>query len=233
MRNPHADAFTLIELLLASTITTIIIGGGLMVMSMVLQAYKQEGNRSSAAETAQLILDRMRQDLNAAYLSPHQDMTRMVGYDQQSGLVDADSLTFISCINSPVLTGAGSSDLAEVQYYIDVDPETPERWLLRRFDATPDDDPFTGGSVALLGPKVESLDFQYYDSYTWWPDWDSQKGLPAAIIITIGIFQPLRPDEELTPDRLKTFSTTVWLAARRNITYEEALLVEEETMETP
>jgi type II secretory pathway pseudopilin PulG len=231
MTRPHPNAFTLVELLLASSITAVIIGGGLMAMSVVLHAYKLEGNKGNLAETAQLILDRMRGDLNTAFLSPHNDVTRFVGYDLQGPQFDADSLTFISAVNSPVLTGGGTSDLAEIQYFIDTDEETPERWLIRRIDVTPDEDPFTGGTNALLGPKVVSLNFQFFDGIEWYPSWNSTKGLPAAVNITIGLFQPKRHDELPTVETLHQFSTTVWIASRREITMEEAWITEEEEME--
>lgn len=229
MRHTREKAFTLVELLLASAITAVIIGGGIASMSAVLHVYKLEGNKSSAAETAQLILERMRLDLAAAYLSPHSDATRFVGTNLQNGDMETDNLMFMSCVNSPVQTGGGTSDMVEIQYYIDTDEETPERWLIRRFDPTPDQEPFTGGMTALLGPKVESLSFQYYDGEAWYENWDSNKGLPAAVNVTVGIFQPTRPEEVPTAERLKQFSSTIWLASRREITYEEALVQEEES----
>lgn len=215
MTNRKKRAFTLVELLLASMMTAMILGSAFVSLSIVLKAYKELGSKTNLAETARLILDRMRADLESAFLSPHSDITRFVGYDQINGDLPADSLTFISAINKPINTGGGSSDLAEIQYYIDVDESTPERWLLRRMDYTPDTDPFSGGELALLGPRVTSLDFQYFDGMAWWPEWDSSSEIPMAVNISLGLFEASQPQEVPKPETIKTFSTTVWLACYR------------------
>ena len=200
-----------------------------MTLAFVMQTYKSEGNKENAAEIAQLALERMRMDLSSVYLSAHQDATRFVAYDLQSDQFDTDSLTFMSCVNSPVLTGAGTSDLAEVQYFIDLSPDTPEKWLVRRFDPTPDDDFFSGGTNALLGPHAESLNFLFFDGSQWVSSWDSKKGLPAAVNITIGLFFPKTPEDVPAPENLQQFSTTVWLPNHRAITAEEAMIEDEES----
>ncbi|MBN2327527.1 MAG: prepilin-type N-terminal cleavage/methylation domain-containing protein [Candidatus Omnitrophica bacterium] len=207
--------FTLVELVLASTLTALILGSAFVSLSTVLKAYKELGGKTNLAETARLILDRMRADLEMTFYSPHADYTRFVGYDQLNGDLPADSLTFISSVNNPVNTGGGSSDLAEVQYYIDVDDGTPERWLLRRMDYTPDSDPFTGGELALLGPRVASIDFQYFDGIVWQTEWDSSEAIPIAVNITIGLFEADHPEETPTLENLDYFSTSVWIACYR------------------
>lgn len=215
MTGKKQGAFTLIELLMAATLTAMILGGAFASLSIVMKAYKELAGKTNHAEIARLILDRMRADLEAAFFSPHGDLTRFVGYDQIEGDLAADSLTFISAVNKPVDTGGGSSDLAEVQYYIDMDETTPERWLLRRMDYTPDLDPFSGGDIALLGPHVTSLDFQYFDGQMWWPEWDSTSEIPVAVNVTIGLFEASELNEEPRPENLKTFSTTIWIACYR------------------
>ncbi len=214
MKN-RQKAFTLVELLLAATITAMVLGSAFASMSVVLRAYKELGGKTNMAETARLILDRMRTDLEATFLSPHEDVTRFVGYDQMTGELDTDSLTFISSVNNPAETGAGACDIAEIQYYIDLDETTPERWLLRRMDYTIDTDPFSGGELALLGPRVVSLELQYFDGEAWWPEWDSSSAIPIAVNISIGLFEASLPNEEPSPMNIKKFSTTVWIASYR------------------
>lgn len=214
MRRGRA-AFTLVELLMATTLTGLVLGGAFMSLSVVLRGYKEFSGKSNVSETARLILERMQSDLEAAFLSPHQDTTRFVGMDIQSGDFETDILTFISRIHNPVETGGGSSDLAEIQYYIDQDDTTPERWLLRRYDFSPDMDPFSGGDIALLGPQVVYLDFQYFDGAAWWPDWDSTESVPLAVYLTLGFFIPRQVDDEPTLENIQTFSTTVWIPSAR------------------
>lgn len=217
---PRNRGFTLVEVMLAATLTTLVIGGALASLSVMLQAYKKDRERTSNADAALAIFDRMRADLEAAFLSPHRAITRFVGTDAESNGMPADTLTFISAVNRPFETGLGTSDTAEVQYFIDEDPETPARWLQRRYDPTPDTDPFGGGMTALLGPRVVSLDLQYYDGLMWWPRWDSVQEIPMLVSIAIGIepggvpaaasaSAPAAPPDAAA---LETFSTVVRLA---------------------
>ncbi len=207
--------FTLIELLMAATLTAMVVGGAFVSLSVVLKAYKEHGRKANTPQIARLILERMRTDLQSTFLSPHDDRTRFVAQDFTNGEFSADTLTFISAVNKPMEYGAGTSDLAEVQYYIDQDDATPEKWLLRRFDPTPDSDPFSGGEAALLGPKVVSLDFQFYDGEMWWPEWDSMEEIPICVYAEIGLFEPERLGDTPTVTNVELFSTMIWIASYR------------------
>jgi general secretion pathway protein J len=207
--------FTLVELMMAATLTTLVLGGAFVSLSVVLQAYKLHGSKSNSADMANLIFERMRMDLASTFLSPHNAVTRFVGTDLMAEELPSDTLTFISTVNNPIETGEGSSDLTEIQYYIDMDEATPERWLLRRYDPTPDMDPFSGGTIALLGPKVCMLDFQYFDGDMWWPTWDSVQEIPICVNVTIGVFEPQNIWETPTPENVEQFSTTIWIATYR------------------
>ncbi len=209
------QGFTLVELLLAATLTTMVLGAGFISLSTVLQAYKLHGSRSVSADLAHLIFERMRYDLASTFLSPHEAVTRFVGTDAMNGDLPADTLTFISTVHNPVETGTGTSDLTEIQYYIDMDENTPERWLLRRYDPSPDTDPFSGGEIALLGPKVCLLDFQYFDGEMWWPTWDSVQEIPICVNVTIGLFNPEDIGELPTLENVEQFSTTLYIATYR------------------
>lgn len=214
------QAFTLIEVLMASTLTAIVMGASFATLSILLKAYKQQEGSHSAADMAHLIFERMNKDLTSTFFSPHQDVTRFVGLDMVTDDFETDSLTFISTVNNTLQTGEGTSDLVEIQYYIDLDDITPEKWLLRRYDATPDMDPFSGGSTSLFGPQVVALDLLYFDGTEWWPSWDSSNALPVAVNATLGIFQPGELGEVPTPENIKRFTKMLWLANYRASTGE-------------
>ena len=88
-------------------------------------------------------------------------------------------------------------------YYIENDPDTEVRWLLRREDATPDDDLLGGGAVALAGPYVAAMDFEFYDGLFWQAGWENPQQFPKAVRIGI-----LVVDENETENPI-VFSTTV------------------------
>lgn len=215
MQRQFTKGFTLIELMLAATITTVVIGGALVSVSAMLNAYKIRGSSGKHADTARFIFERMEKDLAAAFYSPHDANTRFVCQDLQNNGIPADNLMFISTVNNPTETGDGTSDIVEVQYYIDSDDGTPEKWLQRRYDPTPDMDPFTGGATALLGPSVISLDFQFYDGEMWWQQWDTVEEIPILVSISIGFYTPSTINQEPTPEDIEQYSSMVALAHYR------------------
>lgn len=215
LRRQNNHAFTLVELMLAATITTVVIGGALVSLSSMLQAYKIITSGGKHAGTARFIFERMGKDLAAAFYSPHDANTRFVCQDLTVNGLPADNLTFISTVNKPTETGDGTSDIVEIQYYIDGDNATPEKWLQRRYDPTPDMDPFSGGMTALLGPHVLYLDFQFYDGELWWPQWDTVEEIPILANITIGFFTPSRIDQQPMPEDIEQYSSLVRLVHYR------------------
>ncbi len=210
MRKNNKNAFTLIELILAATITTLIIGGGMVSLSTILDTYKKSTSEGQHADTARFIFERMEKDLTATFYSPHDANTRFVCQDQTTNGMPADDLMFVSTVNKAAETGQGTSDIVEIQYFIDMDDNTPERWLQRRFDPTPDMDPFNGGTKALLGPKVMFLDFQFYDGEIWWTQWDTVEEIPMLVNITIG-FMPseINQRQQPLPEEIEQYSTLV------------------------
>ncbi len=213
----RASGFTLVEVVLATTISALVLAGAYASLATILSAYRIQEGQYANTDKARLILSRMREDLAAAFLSPHQAMTRFVGTDNQNGTFSTDTLTFISTVNNSAHTGGGTSDLAEIQYYIDMDDSTEEKWLVRRFDATPDMDPFSGGELALLGPQALSLNFEYFDGAAWWPTWDSAEEIPIAVNVTVGIFEPKQLGEEPNETNVTHYSKLIWLAQYREI----------------
>lgn len=204
-------AFTLVEVLLAASLSMIVITGALFTLSSMLRAYKSRAGVNQSAEIANLILNRIRTDLMSVYFSAHGNGCLMIGTDLNNGVFDTDRLVFKSTVNDPIQLGSGTSDVAEIEYFVDTDDGTPIEWLQRRYDFTPDDDPLTGGTLALLGPRVLSMDIIYYDGLAWWAEWESEEELPIAVNITLGIFFPEEMGQEVTPEVLRQYSTTVWL----------------------
>ncbi len=209
--------FTLVELLLAATLGALVVTAAFASIALVLHGYKQYKNRSDAYEPARAALARMNREISSAFLSPHTGRTRFVGVPQMVEGIELDRLTFISVVNNPQRSLGGESDLCEIEYFIDSDTETPERWLQVRYDPTPDEDPFTGGVCHLLGPNVVSMTLYYFDGEFWLNEWDSTEQIPMAVNITLGVLK--RDAKSL--EELELFSTIAYPMAYRDAGSEE------------
>lgn len=212
----NQSGFTLVECILSVVITSLILGALYGCYAAGLQSWHIGMSRADLYQNGRTALDIMCRDLEAVFLSPNDFGTRFVGNDIKDEATgrDFDNLTFIAVNNHPWLGATGQSDLTEISYYIDMDPETPELWLQRRVDPTPDRDPFSGGVTSLLGIRVTSLDFRYLGGQDRWAyRWDSKQAIPRAVRITLTV----EPDPRLArpngdrPEQALTLSTTVWL----------------------
>ncbi len=215
----HASAggFTLVELILAGAIGAMVIVAAASTLMVAMKSHAARRDVTGIYEIGTTALDIMHRDLLSVFLAPADARTRFVAVDYEEQGRSMDQLIFMSTGYPTVESMGGESDLMEVHYYIDTDPSTEERWLQRRIDATPDDDPFTGGTNSLLGPHVASLDFQFYDGTDWWPSWDSKEEIPVAVSISLGVLEEKPsakrgaiPDEEPT-----LFNTMVWMPVYR------------------
>lgn len=212
----NQGGFTLVECILSIIITSLILGALYGCYAAGLQSWHQGMSRADLYQNGRAALDIMSRDLEAAFLSPNDFGTRFVGEDFQDPETgaDMDRLTFIAVNHEPYLGMTGQSDLTEISYFIDTDPKTPERWLQRRVDATPDRDPFSGGGVSLLGIRVVALDLRYLGGQDKWAYmWDSKRAIPRAVRITLTV-EPdprlARQNQRMLDDYL-TLTTTVWL----------------------
>lgn len=207
--------FTLVETILALVVTTLILGALYGSYSAGLRIWHAGMNRADLYQNARVALDVMSRDLEAAFLSPHNSGTRFLGRDvtdEETGL-PRDELSFIAINNDPYLGMSGQSDLTEISYFIDIDPETPERWLQRRQDPTLDRNPLAGGHSSLLGIRVIALDFRYLaGAEKWHEQWNSQSRIPRAVRITLTVeADPEVQRRSQGTDYTLTLGTTVWL----------------------
>ncbi len=152
--------FTLVELLVAGAMMAVLAGAGYSVIAGGVQASRRAHASGAAVAHAQQALAAMAADIRSAVARGD---VRMTALDARYEDLDADTIDFL--IPAP---GRRSEDprtggIYEVGYYVDNDPATDARWLLRRTDTTLDDDPLEGGNVRPAGAGVSELNLEFYD----------------------------------------------------------------------
>jgi len=147
-------------------------------------------------------------------------------HDARFGL-DEDTLRFTTVSNDPRRGDVPQTDLVEVAYFVDTDPQTPEQGLVRAVGTLPrllPDEPQPEQTPhEILSERIVSLNFRFYDADMgeWLDAWDRTDALPASVEITVGV-APLPWDEffaRLQNDRrwleqIEWFTTTVPLRVR-------------------
>lgn len=164
--------FTLIELVVSSTVMVGIIASAYLCLVSGTKGQRMVERRMDILQNARVALDLMAQDLRAACVL-HEDSS-FLGMNRtlkgpDGGEVESDNLDFATHNHEPA--GPGESDACEVSYFIDRNPRTGGLCLFRRRDATPDVDPLAGGTREEIAVGVRGFRLEYFNGFHWYDRW--------------------------------------------------------------
>ena len=188
--------FTLFEILLAFFIFSIIIFTIFATYTGTFRTINLTESRMNLYRRASIAMERMSEDLQAAYLSilpPNSfgmpaEYTQFVGEDNQINGRDADSLSFFSRIPEMFSEGEDTGSGVLISYEVVEDPDNEELILLRSENPEfTDDTEMKEGLLLCDGLQAVSLKFYDRDGEEL-DNWDSgsddfQGGLPRMVSI--------------------------------------------------
>ncbi|MEI6633318.1 MAG: type II secretion system protein GspJ [Chlamydiota bacterium] len=181
----NSKAFTMVEVLVAILITSIVAGviyGSYMGALKIIYASQKDMERTTMAR---LMLDRVTGDLACAFLRAGKEYLVFVGADGGEEGRGSDTVTFITTAHERRSRDVAESELSEVTYSLDASDGMG--YLMRREDPTLDEDAFSGGETRAIGEGLAGLDFEYLGDGGWVPSWDSREddSLPRAARVTL------------------------------------------------
>jgi len=166
MMRPESSrrGFTLLELLIASTITVIIVTIVLAAFQVASKAWATGRRRGENAQRTRVGLSQMFEDLKSAYpfkvrMFEQGSRRRSTQVLLFSGL--RDSISFVT--KEAGLTGEESSfGLRSVTYFVNTSGEEDETGLVMREGNPFSEKPFEEGVLYQLDPDVTSISFRYF-----------------------------------------------------------------------
>ncbi len=223
--------FTLLELMVALTITVLMGVALSMIFRTSMDAWQKGEASIQRCQTARIALQRMSGDIRSAVLlTGWKDVTgktidvKFVGEDGVKG-VFGDKLSFVTLAHQPdyysigdyyKYTDADHWEAAEISYYIYHSGTTNLDHLVRRWQTgdVPDDSitresDGLGYTLASLVFRVTELNFSYYDGSIWQPSWNSDTVLPEMVWIGLTVQADVAPAGKEKKEEI--FSTIVYL----------------------
>jgi type II secretion system protein J len=168
-------AFSLLEILIASSLLALI--GALLAQSLSSSIDAKEAIEATSGRyhVVRSAISRVVDEISMAYLSNHRpggtnELRAITGFKGERDRVDFTAFGYV-----PRVEDEKRSDQRQLSYFLDTDPRTRTKSLMRREQANLDDQFDEGGREQTLLSDVRELEFEYWDQSKedWSEKWDS------------------------------------------------------------
>lgn len=201
-----ASGFTLVELIVAMTLTVLVAGATVGMLNHATAARERLDRHAECQEQAQAAVEAIVTALRNACRSGEDGNSPLEGVDDQRGGAPADRIRFFTISRLPVRRDQPESDVRQCEFALHQGRpgELPD--LAVRLDPTRNPPPDEGGVVQRIARNIAGLDFAYHDGVEWLPDWPKERpDRPIAIRIEVTAMAPAPPVETVTLRRIVTF----------------------------
>ena len=200
---PHANGFTLVELMIVCSLIGLVTAASGTILWQVSGARQRFDRYERARSEADAAMRAITTAITNAYRAGNEDAGLFVGTDGQANGYDADTLRLLTVSHKAVRPGEPESDVHTVEFRLMEAPDGYGLSLTKRTDPTrnvPDDG---GGVVDHIASGLLSLGFEYFDGITWHTRWPESMGrLPAAVRINMILIDQSRPDRTVSRTRV-------------------------------
>jgi len=186
--------FTLIEMLVATAVSSIILLMIYTAYSSVIRSINYAKSASAYYEELNFALKRIDGDIaNLYWKSDIKNLNFISAEEAGSSIlnfVTAEHRDYRLVYN--LKEQVPVSDIHEVGYYLKKNPNSDSFDLIRRSDISYDETPIAGGTEEVLLKNVKSLNFEFKYRSDWTPSWDSRevKRIPGVVRTRILLLNP-------------------------------------------
>lgn len=187
-------AFTLAEILVASTISAfvaLVAAGALKTVSDSAKKIDEVGEMTSEVRFATRMLSR---DLNNLYRDQDARNMLLVGAGQGSDESKAAYLKFWAVGRAGARDNQPEGDIYEIEYVLGQnmtseaadDPDATRSILFRRLWPNPDRNRPPGGVVTPIAENIDVFQIRFFDGQQWTSDWpEEMQSIPELIEVTL------------------------------------------------
>jgi prepilin-type N-terminal cleavage/methylation domain-containing protein len=194
--------FTLLEILVSIVILAVILGALYGAYTSNVEAIQMARQHGQVNQIARIVLDRLSKELESAFI-PTENVQEDIklgisGENQRKDQKILGKINFTT-LSSLFLSETGrKTDLCEVGYDVEEDPENGAYILYRREDDSLDADMETGGDRYEMARHIDGLEITFYDSKgEAWDRWDSisekshTNTLPSLVVVKLTLLDQL------------------------------------------
>jgi type II secretion system protein J len=186
IKGKTGSGFTLVELLLATLVATMVILVALATFRSVLISRAAVQNHTEVISNGRFAMKQIRDDLANFYRSPVPGVMHLAGQRHFVANQAADSLLFYAVSDRMRNEEDEQGDVYEVEYKIYTDEKSKASYLGRRCAIVKD--PWLGndkGMLATIATDIQELKFEYYDATDWKPQWEESGRVPQRVRVSM------------------------------------------------
>ncbi|MHC4366917.1 MAG: type II secretion system protein GspJ [Planctomycetota bacterium] len=183
--NLRRTGFTLVEVLVASTIGSFIALVAVGSLRVIIGGAEAVDNNINAAAEVRFAVNMIARDLINLYRDEEIANTKFIGtVEDTEGGTGTSYLVFYALGRTKARVDQPEGDIYEVEYYLAQDEETSA--LMRRLWPNPNDQLEPGGILTVIAEDIEMFQITYFDGEEWADEWPEEiQALPALVEITI------------------------------------------------
>ncbi len=189
--NSRKLGFTLVEVLLASTIGVFIALVAVGTLKVVTDSAGLVEQSMTTAAEVRYASNMISRDLSNFYRDKESDNTMLVGFDNQNLDVPSSQIVFYTVGRIKARYNQPESDIYEVEYFLRKDDSDGKYVLYRRLWPNPNKETQPGGVLTRIAEDIDLFGIRYFDGEEWQFEWpEDMKKMPELIEVTIGSGQP-------------------------------------------
>lgn len=198
-------AFTLVELIVATTLTVLVAGSTVAILRSTSAACQRADKQLELQQQARSGVLAIATALRNAHRQSDKD-TSLEGLDDWLEDAPADRIRFFTVSHKTIRLGQPESDVKECQFFLTELPDRDLPALMRRTDPTRNERPDDGGVIELVAENVLGLNLTYHDSIAWRDDWpEDTRDWPVAVRIELAVMSETEPRKVWTASRIVNF----------------------------
>jgi len=198
--------FTLVELILATTLTVLVAGSTAAILRSVTGVRERVDRDRSLQQEARAALRAVAAALRNAYRSTDEDEWLLEGVAERDGPLPADHIRLFAVSRRTVRPDEPESDVRECELGLLRPDDVGLPVLVRRTDPTRNELPDGGGVLERVAGNIVGLAFEYHDGVTWRDHWpETLRRWPDAIRVYLVVAAEDQPRRTWTVSRTVNF----------------------------
>ena len=181
---PRRTGFTLVEVMVASTIGAFVILVAVGALKAITTSNEMVENNINAAAEVRFASNMLARDLVNLYRDANIENTKLIGTVVESGQDNISYLVFYTINRMKARADQPEGDLYEVEYYLIKDEEKSA--LMRRLWPNPSEELEPGGILTVIAEDISVFQVRYFDGEEWSDEWpEEMEVLPQLIEVNI------------------------------------------------